>query len=49
MMTWIVTPKLELEANPLMRQAVFIMMALYNLSLLCPTPHLSYTLLHKGV
>ena len=26
--TWIVTPKLELEANPLMRRAGFIRMAL---------------------
>jgi len=26
--TWIVTPKLELEANPLMRRAGFVRMAL---------------------
>ena len=32
--TWIVTPKLELEANPLMRRAGFIRMALLNLPLL---------------
>ena len=29
--TWLVTPRLELEANPLMRRAGFIRMALLNL------------------
>ena len=41
--TWIVTPKLELEANPLMRRAGFIRMALLNL------PLLGLPLLHHGL
>ena len=41
--TWIVTPKLELEANPLMRRVGFIWMALLNL------PLLGLPLLHHGL
>ena len=41
--TWLVTPKLELEANPLMRRASWGRMALLNL------PLLALPLLHQGL
>ena len=41
--TWIVTPKLELESNPLMRRAGFFRMALLNL------PLLGLPFLHEGL
>ena len=41
--TWLVTPKLQLEANPLMRRAGFAWMALFNL------PLLGLPLLHHGL
>ncbi len=43
--TWLITAKLQLEANPLMRRAGFIRMAL----LILPHPNLSHTTSHKGV
>ena len=41
--TWLVTPKLELEANPLMRRLSWVRMALLNL------PLLGLPLLHHGL
>jgi hypothetical protein len=41
--TWLVTPKLELEANPLMRRTGFVRMALLNL------PLLGLPFLHHGL
>ena len=41
--TWLITPKLQLEANPLMRRTGFARMALLNL------PLLGLPLLHHGL
>ncbi|MCZ6472249.1 MAG: hypothetical protein O7A08_14695 [SAR324 cluster bacterium] len=41
--TWLVTPRLELEANPLMRRTGYVRMALLNL------PLLGLPLLHHGL